>query len=92
MSAALSTMIPSATGGLLYYPAEHRGKFPSVAAALASIGCTGEHAEGAIAQVRFNASPAIAVPVNFAAFPGDKLAGEDRGAADDAARQPEAAQ
>lgn len=73
MSAA-STMIPPATGGLLYYPAEHRGKFPSVAAALASIGCTGEHAEGAIAQARVNASPAIAVPVSFAAFPGDRFA------------------
>ena len=74
MNATLSTMIPPATGGLLYYPAQHRGTFPSVRAALASIGCDREFQDGAIAQAAVNASPAIAVPVSFAAYPGDEFA------------------
>ena len=57
--------VPPASGGLLYYPAQHRGKFPSVRAALASIGCTGDAAESAIAQDALNASSR-----NFDASPG----------------------
>ena len=67
-------MNPPAMGGLLYYPAQHRGKFASVRAALASIGWTDDAAAHAIAGARVNASPAIAVPVHFAAHPGDKFA------------------
>lgn len=66
--------VPPASGGLLYYPAQHRGKFPSVRAALASIGCTGDAAESAIAQARVNASPAVAVPVKLAPHPEDEFA------------------
>lgn len=76
-----STTSPPATGGLLYYPAQHRGTFPSVRAALASIGCDREFQDGAIAQAAVNASPAIAVPVSFAAFPGDEFAAVSRSGA-----------
>lgn len=65
---------PPASGGLFYYPAEHRGRFPSIRAALAAIGCKGEPAAQAIAQARLNLSPAIALPVSFEAFPGDRFA------------------
>jgi hypothetical protein len=66
--------IPPAAGGVLYYPAQKRGTFPSVKAALASIGCHGAAAASLVAQAKVNASPAIAVPVTFAAHPGDQFA------------------
>jgi hypothetical protein len=61
-------------GSLTYYPAQRRGKFPSVRAALASIGCTGEKAEAVIAEARVNGSPSIAVGVTFAPHPDDEFA------------------
>lgn len=66
--------VPPASAGLFYYPAEHRGKFPTVRAALASIGCTGEAASSLVEQARCNASPAIAVSVSLPAYPGDQFA------------------
>ncbi len=65
-----------ATGGLFYYPAERRGRFPSVRAALASIGCTGEAAAVQIENAKVNASPAIAVPVKLPRYPADLTDGD----------------
>jgi hypothetical protein len=62
-----------ATGGVLYYPAERRGTFPSVRAALASIGCTGDHAAVQIANAEAEGSPSVAVPVTLAGYPGDEF-------------------
>lgn len=59
-------------GALSYYPAQHRGKFPSVRAALASIGCIGEAAALQIDNARVNASPSIAVPVTLSTAPGER--------------------
>jgi hypothetical protein len=74
-SGTARTSLPPIPGTLSYYPAEHRGKFPSVRAALASIGCTGEAAAVQIENARVNASPSIAVPVKVEAFPdGEFLA------------------
>jgi hypothetical protein len=64
-------MIP---GTVSYYPAQRRGKFPSVRAALASIGCTGDKAEAVIAEARVNGSQSIAVSVTFAPHPEDQFA------------------
>jgi hypothetical protein len=69
-----ANVIPPVSGGVLYYPAQNRGTFPSVKAALASIGCHGAAAASLAAQAKVNASPAIAVPVAFAAHPGDEFA------------------
>lgn len=66
---------PLIPGSLSYYPAQHRGKFPSVRAALASIGCIGEAAALQIENARVNASPSIAVPVAFPTFPEDRFLG-----------------
>jgi hypothetical protein len=71
-SAALpATLIP---GTLTYYPAQRRGQFPNVRAALASIGCIGDKAEAVMAEARVNGSPSIAVSVTFAPHPEDEFA------------------
>lgn len=57
---------PLIPGTVLYYPAVRRGRFPSVRAALASIGCTGAEAEAAIAEARVSGSDEIAVTVTHA--------------------------
>jgi hypothetical protein len=66
-------MIP-ASGGVLYYPAEHRGTFKSVRDALGSIGCVRGQADDVIAQAAVNGSPSIALPVSLPAYPGDRFA------------------
>lgn len=68
-SAAL--LQPPAMGGVFYYPAQWRGRFPNVRAALASIGCTGEAAAAQVQNATVCASPCVAVPVKLQRYPGD---------------------
>lgn len=65
---------PLIPGTLTYYPAQRRGRFPSVRAALASIGCVGVEAEAAMAVAKVNGSPAIAVSATFTAHPEHEFA------------------
>lgn len=69
-------MMPPATGGLFYYPGQWRGRFPSVRAALASIGCTGDAADAQVRNASVNASPSVAVPVKVQRYPADMRDGD----------------
>ncbi len=64
---------PPASGGVSYYPAQYRATYPNVRAALAAIGCTGEAAALYLANAAAEGSPAVVVPVKFAAHPTDEF-------------------
>lgn len=65
---------PLIPGTVAYYPAQRRGKFPSVRAALAAIGYVGSAAETIIAGARVNGSPSIALADAFTSVNGNTFA------------------
>ncbi len=61
---------PPASGGVSYYPARSQGTYSSVRAALASIGCTGAHADHYLTNAQIERSDVVAAPVLLADGPG----------------------
>jgi len=61
---------PPASGGVSFYPARYHSTFPSVRAALASVGCTGAAADLYLANARLEGSDLVALPVGPKSGPG----------------------
>lgn len=72
--ASAGPSLPLIPGSVTYYPAQRRGTFASVKAALAAIGCVGADADRVIALARVNGSPMIAVGAAFTSRPGEEFA------------------
>lgn len=61
---------PPAGCGVSYYPARYQATFPSVRAALASIGCIGTTADMHLSNARLEGSDLVALPVMPKTGPG----------------------